>query len=146
MTVFEDTEKGLKCTVYVKPAKGGGAPPAERGENLPDLAKAFPGEKLFSQTKLEGTESYGYATDLPFEELKKMLTAFLGNGWKETEMDASVFKEVARQNDALLGNANFTNPAFPGVQIGLTQIKQELEGKKSAAVIAVGGVQKLEER
>jgi hypothetical protein len=120
--------------------------PVERRGNLPDLAKAFPGEKLFSQTKLMGTESYGFATDLPFEELKKRLAAFLGGGWQETEMDPAVLKEAARRNDALLGNANFTNPAFPGVQVGLTQIKQEMEGRKSAAVIAVAGNREDEDR
>jgi hypothetical protein len=41
------------------------------------------------------------------------------------------------QGMAMEGNTLFSNPEFPGTQIGLTQMKMELAGKKFMANITV---------
>lgn len=61
---------------------------------------------------------YGYAADLDFESLKKMLKEFLGEGWNEKEGDprmSKALKQVMKvQGVDLAGHATFSNPAFPG--------------------------------
>ena len=110
-------------------------------KELPDFSKAFPTEKLFNQTKLGRIESYGYATDLAFGDLKKKFREYLGKGWSEAEVDheieQSTNEAMKQQGMTMEGNTLFTNPAFPGVQIGLTQVKMALEGKKFLANITV---------
>jgi hypothetical protein len=114
---------------------------AEDGRSLPDLSKAFPSEKLFNQTKLEGIETYAYATDFDFADLKKKFIEFLGKGWTEAKVDPEIEKStneaMKAQGMAMEGNTLFSNPEFPGTQIGLTQMKMELEGKKFMANITV---------
>ncbi len=114
---------------------------AEDGNSFPDLSKAFPTEKLFNQTKLEGIETYAYATDLGFAELKKKFIEFLGKGWSEAKVDPEMEKAaneaMKAQGMAMEGNTLFSNAEFPGVQIGLTQMQLELEGKKFMASITV---------
>ena len=114
---------------------------AKEAKALPDFTKAFPQDKLFQQTKISGIETYGYATNLSFAELKKQFIKFLGEGWSEEVTDPEVKKAtdeaMKQQGMTLEGNVLFTNPDFPKVQIGLTQMKMELEGKKFLANITV---------
>ncbi len=114
---------------------------AEDRNSIPDLAKAFPTEKLFNQTKMEGIETYAYATNLGFADLKKKFIEFLGKSWSEAKVDPEMEKAanaaMKAQGMAMEGNTLFTNTEFPGIQIGLTQMKLELEGKKFMANITV---------
>ncbi|NNC89603.1 MAG: hypothetical protein HKN82_14200 [Akkermansiaceae bacterium] len=111
---------------------------AEESKGIPDLAKAFPTEKLFNQTNLEGLESYSYATNLEFAELKKKFGEYLGKDWKvDPEIEKATKEAMEKRDLAMEGNSLFSNPEFPGVQIGLTQIKMELEGKKFVASVTV---------
>ncbi len=108
---------------------------------LPDFTKAFPQGKLFEQTKLSGVETYGYSTDLPFKELKKKFMAFLGKGWMEVKTgheEKKATDEIMKSKGLTLeGHMFFTHPDYPKIQIGLTQIKMQIEGKKFMASITV---------
>ena len=108
---------------------------------IPDLSKAFPGEKIFSQSKLQGIETYSYLTNASFAELKKQFQAYLGAEWKEVTIDTEVAKQadeiVADSGFNMEGNTLFENAKHPGVQIGLTQMPMELEGKKYLANITL---------
>jgi len=114
---------------------------AEETISFPDLSKAFPTEKLFTQTKLEKIETYAYATNFDFTLLKKKFREFLGKGWTEVKVDPEIEKStneaMKAQGMTMEGNTLFFNPEFPGTQIGLTQMKMELEGKKFMANITV---------
>lgn len=114
---------------------------AQDPKPFPDCAKAFPTEKLFTQTKMGSFETYAYATDFDFAELKKKFREFLGEGWTEEEIDPEVNKAASEamkaQGKVMEGNVLFSNPVFPDVRIGLTQIRMEIEGKKFMASIAV---------
>lgn len=108
---------------------------AEPQERLPDLAKALPDGKLIHQANPHFWVGYRYeyAADLDFERLKKNLKEFLGEGWKEEEVDPRMSKALKqvmkREGVDLAGHSTFSNPAFPGHKIRLTQKKEEFEGK-----------------
>lgn len=100
---------------------------------LPDLANAFPGEKLFNKSQMGGLHTYIYLTNLEFADLKKQLLTHLGKDWKEIDFGQH---DIDRANQAdgekfkTAGNTLFKSPAHPGIQIGLTQISTEINGKK----------------
>lgn len=113
---------------------------AEIPLRFPDLSKALPEGKLIYQSdpKIMVGFRYEYAADLNFESLKKVLKEFLGAGWKEDEMDPrddEALKQVMRtQGVNIVGHSTFSNPAFPGQVIRLTQKKEEFEGKMRCVV------------
>lgn len=114
---------------------------AEEVMPLPDLSKAFPTEKLFTQTKLAGIEVYAYATNHDFATLKKELQVFLGEGWTEVKVNPVIEKvtneTIKAQGVEMEGNTLFSHPEYPHTQIGLTQMKMDLVGKKFIANITV---------
>ena len=101
---------------------------------FPDLTKAFPKEKLISQSEISGIRSYAYASDLNYLELQAAFLKFLGEGWIEVPVDPKT-KKMA--NEGLEGNVLFSNPDFKDTQIGLTQMKMPVEGKKYLVSIVV---------
>jgi len=121
---------------------------AEEVKTLPDFAKAFPQEKLLLQSKVAGIETYGYATNLPFKDIKKLFIEFLGNGWVEPETNPEVEEAtsemIEQQGMTLEGNVLFSNSAYAEVQIGLTQMKMDLDGKQFLVNITVLGIKQSE--
>lgn len=104
----------------------------------PDLSKAFPTEQLFNQTKLEGIETYSYLTNREFAELKEGFSKYLGKGWEvDPEMEKFTKEAIEKKGIAMEGTSLFSNPKFPGVQIGLTQVKMELGNKKFVTSVTV---------
>ena len=114
---------------------------AEEVKSLPDFSKSFPKEKLWSQTQLEGIETYSYATDLSFDELRKLFTKYLGDDWKELKIDEATKAEMdemmAGDDTKFSGNIIFTNEAFPDAQVGLTQMEMSLMGKSYLVNVTV---------
>jgi HAMP domain-containing protein len=109
-------------------------------QRLPDLSKALPEGKLIHEVDPQIMVGYRYeypaATD--FERLKTKLKEFLGEGWKEKEVDPRMSKALERvmkvQGVELAGHATFTNPAFPEDEISLTMKKELIDGKKMRIV------------
>ena len=114
---------------------------AEEGKALPDFSKAFAEEKLWSQTQMEEIETYSYATDRSFKELKKRFTKYLGESWKELKIDedveAEINKSMAENDMQLSGNIIYTNDSFPDVQVGLTQMEMDFMGKSYLVNVTV---------
>lgn len=114
---------------------------AEESKPFPDLSKAFPTEKLFNQTKIEGIETYGYLTNLDFANLNQKFTEFLGKNWGEAEVDSEIKKinnqGMQDQGVEIEGFILFSSPDFPDVQISLAQMKMEIENKQFMAIITV---------
>jgi|GEM_PF-1791016 len=113
-------------------------------KKLPDLAKVFPDEVLFTQTKIGTIETYGYMTDRSFSDLKSILQLYLGNGWIEEKQDAqdTVFEKAANkqmkdQGMIFVGNLLFSNSAYPDINIGFTMVEMNMSGKKYLANITV---------
>ena len=110
-------------------------------KKLPDLSKAFPAEKLFSQSKLGGMETYSWATDLAYVDLEKKFLKYVGPGWVQQKTDkenqARIDKSMKDQGVVLEGNKIFANPAYPGIKLGLTQMKMAIEGKMFLAQVLV---------
>lgn len=116
---------------------------AEDSKDLPDFTKAFPQEKLFQQTKISKIETYVYATNVPFVDLKEQFTKFLGKGWMLPEVDPETKKAtneaMKKQGMTFEGNVLFSHQDYPGIKVALTQMKMELEGKKFIVNITVLG-------
>jgi hypothetical protein len=114
---------------------------AEDTGRFPDLSKVFPNEDLFMQTKMNGIETYAYATDVEFDKLKRKFSDYLGKKWTEMKYDPEILQsthEVMKaENMVIEGNSIFTNPDYPGIYVGLTQMKMEVEGKKYMVNITV---------
>lgn len=106
---------------------------ADQADPLPDFSKAFPKEKLWSQTKLDGIKTYSYATDVQFRDLKKGFIRFLGHGWTGVSMTDAPDDDA----EGITGNVIFTNPKHPHIQVGLTQMGMEFLGKKFMVNITV---------
>ena len=108
---------------------------------LPDLAKAFPEQKVMQNMEIAGSKTCLYATDLEFAELQKMLQKFLGEGWAEEKLEGAareVMEEAFKaQGMKVMGVASYTNPDFPEKMLMLTQLEMPVEGKKSMAQIVL---------
>lgn len=108
---------------------------------LPDLAKAFPDEMLFTQTKISTIETYGYLTDRSFSDLKLALQDYLGEGWVEVKqapgVDKAVNQQIEDQDATLVGNLLFSHPVFPDIHVGFTMMEMNISGKKYLANITV---------
>jgi len=102
----------------------------EAPQKLPDFTKVFPNEKMVSQSNIQNIQSYAYATNMNLADLKKVFSEYLGKQWIEVDIDKETKKAVT--NTAL-----YRNPAFPKVQIGISLMCMEVEGKKSLVGITV---------
>lgn len=105
-----------------------------KAEDIPDLAKAFPGEDVFSKTQLDDLETYSYLTNATLAEHKQKLLNYLGKGWKEDTTAKDLLKD-RKDLDQLedgtpIGTTLYVNPAFPEISIGISQVKMDLSGKK----------------
>jgi hypothetical protein len=106
---------------------------ADQTNPLPDFSKALPKAVLWNQTKLNGIETYSYATDVEFSDLKKRFIKFLGRGWTEASM-ADVLDDTSEK---ITRNVIFTNPDYPGIQVGLTLMGMEFMGKQFMVSITI---------
>ena len=109
------------------------------GATLPDFTKSFPKEKLFIQTQPGEGETYGYATDLSFEELKKQLQSFLGKEWEAevlSEEERKGMEASKKKGIEVVDSCAFVSTKFSGIRIILSQIKMSFYGKSFFASIS----------
>jgi hypothetical protein len=106
---------------------------ADQASSLPDFSKAFPEETLWDQTKLDDLETYSYATNVEFKDLKKIFVQFLGHGWTEVSME----EVLDDAQEGIKGSVIFTNSDHPGIQVGLTQMSMEFMEKQFMVNVTV---------
>lgn len=80
-------------------------------DSLPNLAEAFPTEKLIISHREGAIEWYLYESEVEFNDLKKTLLRVLGPGWVEADDAFSDAQESA--------SAGFVNPRYPTTRISL---------------------------
>jgi hypothetical protein len=126
---------------------------ADVQDRLPDLAKALRGGKLIHKTdpKIMMGFKYEYGADLNFEELKKKLKEFLGDGWEEKEVDPRVIIGIKQGMKKASGidiaeYSIFVNPAFPEHEINLTMMREKNEEKEWCIVDISGRWNKTAEQ
>jgi hypothetical protein len=117
---------------------------AEPHNQVPDLAKALAGGKLVQKADSEMIVGYQYeyGSDTTFEALKTELAKFLGAAWKEKlmsqRMESALKKVMKVEGIDLVGQATFSNPAFPEDEISLTMKREKRDGKERRIVTIYG--------
>ena len=113
---------------------------------IPDISKAFPGEKILIKSSIAGAETCAYATDIDFAELSKKLKAFLGKGWSEMKIGQDkeeMNKAFEAQGIKVLGSTMYKSDEFPDKMLMFTQLEMPAGvtgDKKTMAQIVVSGI------
>ena len=99
---------------------------AQKEAGLPDLSKAFPGEKVLFNQEIAGVVTCAYMTDLPYAQLREKLLKYLGGGWaveEQPEVLKKAKEEFEKQGMKLLGCEQLKNPAFANKALMFIQLE-----------------------
>ena len=137
MTFCKKMKTLLFCaTLFVCSVLGANA---EESPALPDFTKSFPTEKLFMRSKPGDIESYWYATDLDFSNIKKNFSKFLGEDWQVTEMNPEEKKGIETSKEKgidVVGTCIFISPKHNQTRIVLSQMLMAFYGKKFSVTVS----------
>ena len=113
---------------------------AQKEAGLPDLSKAFPGEKVLFNQEIAGVVTCAYMTDLPYAQLREKLLKYLGEGWaveEQPEVLKKAKEEFEKQGMKLLGCEQLKNPAFANKALMFVQLEMPQGGGGTMAQITI---------
>jgi len=113
---------------------------AQKEAGLPDLSKAFPGEKVLFNNEIAGVLTCAYTTELPYAELREKLLKYLGEGWivdKDGKVLEMAKEQFEKQGMKLLGCEQLKNPAFTNKMLMFVQVEMPQGGGGTLAQITV---------
>ena len=91
--------------------------------------KLFPDSELEHATNMKGVQSYGYETDLSFEEVHSILKSEIEDKWETHELEAGIKERIQSQEGTsgeieILGSAAYTSLEPPSRFLMLMHMKE----------------------
>lgn len=112
---------------------------ADEAQQVPDLSKAFPTEKLIGKMFVNEIEYFNFNTDLEYVQLKAKLITYLGNDWTESPLKEPQTDREIKLRNLYEGKTTFNNAKFPEIKIDFA-VKKSRAGKKFIAMLHIAKV------